>query len=432
MSENLSIPTTDLAGSSSGALGGSWVHRAFRRALWSRLEHLSDGLITLREGDAVRRFGSEGPSGLRAEITVHSPSLYRRLALGGSLAAAETHIDGLWDCDDLVALIRIFLRNRHVADGMDTGWSRLTAPLARVQHLLRRNTRRGSRRNIHEHYDLGNDFFALWLDETMTYSSAIFEREEMTLAEASVAKLERICRKLDLKPSDHVLEIGTGWGSFAIHAAKTHGCRVTTTTISKEQRDLAVKRIAEAGLSDRVEVLLSDYRDLQGEYDKAVSIEMIEAVGHENLGTYFGAIADRLKPEGMAVIQAITMNDQEYDRFRRSVDFIQKHIFPGSCITSIGAMMGAVAKATDFRLFHLEDITPHYTRTLLEWRDRFHAKVEDVRALGYPERFVRLWDHYLCYCAAGFAERHIGVSQLLFTRAACRRAPLTPALERTP
>jgi cyclopropane-fatty-acyl-phospholipid synthase len=281
---------------------------------------------------------------------------------------------------------------------------------------MNRNNRTGSRRNIAAHYDLGNEFFRLMLDETLMYSSAVFERPDMTLAEAQRARLDRICRKLALGPRDHVLEIGTGWGGFALHAATHYGCRVTTTTISREQYALAQERIAQAGLSDRVTVLLEDYRDLRGEYDKLVSIEMIEAVGHEYYETFFTRCSALLKPDGLMLLQAITIADQRYEAARKSVDFIQRYIFPGSCIPSVSVMAQAVARATDMRLMHLEDIGPHYATTLRHWRERLYANADALRQLDLPEEFLHMWEFYLCYCEGGFAERALGDVQLLLAK----------------
>jgi cyclopropane-fatty-acyl-phospholipid synthase len=293
---------------------------------------------------------------------------------------------------------------------------------------LRKNTRGGSRRNIAEHYDLGNDLFELFLDSRMMYSSAIYARDDEDLEVASVRKLDRICHKLDLQPSDHLLEIGSGWGGFAIHAAGQYGCRVTTTTISAEQHALARQRVADAGLSDRVTVLLEDYRDLSGQYDKLVSIEMVEAVGHHFLDQYFAVLSQRLKPNGLALIQAITIEDHRYKQALKSVDFIKRHVFPGSFIPSVGALVGSAAQRTDMKLVHLEDIGPSYALTLREWHRRFLARLDEVRALGYPERFVRLWRWYLAYCEGGFLERTIGDVQLLFAKPGNRRNQYLPDL----
>jgi len=301
-------------------------------------------------------------------------------------------------------------------------------PLQKTLHWMARNTRGGSSRNIQAHYDLGNDFFQLFLDPTMMYSSGIFEHLQMTLEEASIAKLERICRKLDLKPGDRVIEIGTGWGGFAMHAARHYGCHVTTTTISPSQHAMARERIAAAGLSEQIDLLLTDYRDLGtrgGQYDKLVSIEMIEAVGHHYYDTYFRQCSELLKPEGAMLLQAITIADQQYEVAKNSVDFIQRYIFPGSCIPSVTAISDSLARVTDLRLTHLEDIGPHYATTLRLWHDNFDAQLDAVRALGYPETFIRMWQFYLCYCEAGFIERVIGDAQLLLIKPQCRLPPLT-------
>jgi cyclopropane-fatty-acyl-phospholipid synthase len=384
-----------------------------RRAVHSRLAGLTEGRILIREGDRHDAFG-EFPTALAATIDVRDPRFYRRVVLGGGLGAAESFMDGDWAADDLTTVLRIFARNRETQSKVDGGWAKLLAPFRRLAHLFNRNSKRGSRKNIHAHYDLGNDLFALFLDETMTYSSGIFPHPRATMREASEEKLDRICRKLELAPDDHVLEIGTGWGSFAIHAAGRYGCRVTTTTISKEQHGLATQRIEAAGLSDRVEVLLTDYRDLTGTYDKLVSIEMIEAVGHEYLDDYFGKIGELIGDEGVAVLQAITMPDRGYEDYLKRVDFIQKYVFPGSCLTSVGSMVASSSRTTTLQPVHLEDLTPHYAETLRRWRERFFRNVEAVKARGYPERFVRLWDYYLRYCEAGFEERHCGVLQIVF------------------
>jgi cyclopropane-fatty-acyl-phospholipid synthase len=362
--------------------------------------------------------------GLGATITVHDPRFYSDVAFGGSVGAGEAYIRGWWSADDLTALTRILLRNREVLDGMETGLARLAAPLRKALHWAARNTRSGSRRNIAAHYDLGNDFFQLFLDPTLMYSSAIFDRPEMSLEEASVAKLEHICRKLDLKATDHVLEIGTGWGGFALHAAERYGCRVTTTTISKQQYQLARSRIAAAGLEDRVTLLLEDYRDLEGQYDKLVSIEMIEAVGHQYYDAYFRKCAELLKPEGMMLLQAITIADQQYDYARKSVDYIKKYIFPGCCIPSVSAMTASIARASDMRLFDLEDIGPHYATTLRMWRENLFANIARVRALDLPESFIRMWEFYLAYCEGGFAEQALGDVQMLLVKPFARRDPV--------
>ncbi len=386
--------------------------------------------MTLIDGRTRQEFGCVTPAfSAAATVHVHSPRLYRRAAFGGHIAIARSYADGDWSCDNLPALIQIFVRHMDVADATDSGWARLAMPLHRAYHWFRQNTRIGSRKNISAHYDLGNEFFAQFLDETMTYSAGIFETPASTMHEASIAKLDRICRKLDLRPTDRVLEIGTGWGSFAIHAASRYGCHVTTTTISEEQHKIAVQRVADAGLADRIDVLLSDYRALTGRYDKLVSIEMIEAVGHEYLDTFLRKCCNLLTPEGLFAIQAITIPDHRYDAARKTVDFIKREIFPGCCIPSIERISRGVASGTDFKMTHLEDITPHYARTLAEWRSTMHANMDAIRAMGYSERFIRLWDFYLSYCEGGFEDRYIGTIQMLLARPRNRRQPIMAALD---
>jgi cyclopropane-fatty-acyl-phospholipid synthase len=366
------------------------------------------------------------PSTSDVEKSIGSAKGIRRLTF-------DTKNLGDWDSGDLTALIRLLLKNRAVLDGLETGAARLKAPLQRLLHWINRNTEKGSRRNIAAHYDLGNEFFALWLDPSLMYSAAVFPSAEATLEEASLAKNELICRKLALTPNDRLLEIGTGWGGFALHAARQHGCRITSVTISREQYELARARIAAAGLADRVEVLLADYRALapetHGRFDKLVSIEMIEAVGHEYQPAFFAKCASMLEPHGAMLLQAITIADQQYERARRSVDFIQRYIFPGSCLTSITNMSAVLTRSTDLKIAHLEDIGFHYARTLAEWRARFESKLPEIRALGYSESFLRMWRYYFCYCEAGFLERAIGDVQLLLLKPECRlKVPASAAL----
>jgi cyclopropane-fatty-acyl-phospholipid synthase len=394
----------------------SWVDRLSRRAVLARLAGWRVGQIEIvQPGEAPFRAGSPGE--LSARIEVHRPDFWKRIATGGSIGAAESYMDGDWSCDDLVALVRLLLRHRDLLDGMETGWAALTAPLRRIGHWFRRNSRTGSRRNIADHYDLGNDFYSLWLDPTLLYSCAIFEHDGMSLEEASRVKLDRISRKLDLRPSDHLLEIGTGWGGMAIHAATRYGCRVTTTTISRRQAEVARDRVRRLGLDNLITVIEEDYRDLRGSFDKLVSIEMIEAVGHENLENYFRVCRDRVRPGGLIALQAITMPDDEYDRYRRSVDFIQRHIFPGSCVPSVTALSEAMAQAGGLRMVHLEEIGPHYAVTLRRWRENFMANREAIRSLGFDDQFLRKFEFYFCYCEGGFLERYSGDVQMVLRRA---------------
>jgi cyclopropane-fatty-acyl-phospholipid synthase len=409
-------------------LASAWAALG-RRALLAALARLQHGELRVLDGGREYRFGRRTEHcALTATVQVLDERFYARTAFGGAVGAGEAYIHGDWSCDDLTALIRIMVVNRAALSQMERGLARLSRPLRQGFHRLRRNTVSGSARNIAAHYDLGNELYALMLDETMAYSCGIFADETTTLAQASRAKFDAACRKLALGPSDHLLEIGTGWGGMALHAASHYGCRVTTTTISQAQYDYARERIAAAGLADRVTLLLEDYRALKGQYDKLVSIEMIEAVGANFLDTFFGQCSSLLAPHGAMLLQAITIQDQLYAEALRNVDYIQRFIFPGSFIPSINAMVQSICRATDLKVFHLEDIGPHYARTLAEWRHNFFAQLAQVRRLGYPDSFVRLWEFYLCYCEGGFAERQLGDVQMLLTKPACRRAPITAAL----
>ena len=405
------------------------LDRMAKHAVINRLRGVTYGSLVIHDHEESHEFGSLETDEPRATIFVKNPSFYKQVAFGGTIGAGEAYMAGHFECSDLTAAVQLLLRNRHVLDGMDSSATRITAPFHKVFHWLHRNTRGGSKDNIAAHYDLGNQLFELFLDETMMYSSAIFPRPDTSLYEASITKLDRICQKLNMEPEDHVLEIGTGWGGFAIHAAKHYGSRVTTTTISKEQYVFANKKIREAGLSDRVTVLLKDYRDLTGTYDKLVSIEMIEAIGHQYLDTYFEKCCGLIKPSGMMLLQAITIADQRYEAAKRSVDFIQRYIFPGAFIPSVSAMTQAVARSSDMRLFHLEDIGPHYATTLRHWLERFRRNIPGVHKLGYPDTFIRMWEFYLCYCEGGFLERAIGDAQLLLIKPECRCQLITPVVD---
>jgi len=404
---------------------GGPVAQIARRLLLGRLSELKHGEIRLIENGAEQRFGArDAHCNLSVTVWVDHPRFFADIAFGGSIGAGEAYIQGLWRCADLVSLVRILVVNRELLNGLEGGWALLSRPLLRAFHWVHRNTRGGSARNIAAHYDLGNDFYALMLDETMAYSCGIFEREHSTLAEASRAKFDAACRKLALTPSDHLLEIGTGWGGLAIHAAQHYGCRVTTTTISQAQFDYARELVARLGLNDRVTLLLQDYRDLKGQFDKLVSIEMIEAVGAPYLDTYLRQCSTLLRPEGAMLLQAITIQDQAYAQALRSVDFIQRYIFPGSFIPAVSAIADSLSRVTDLKIFHLEDIGPHYARTLALWRERFRGKLDAVRRLGYSEQFIRMWEFYLCYCEGGFLERQLGDVQMLLTKPGCRRPVL--------
>ena len=397
------------------------MQRLARRLLLERMQRLQHGSLEVHEAGGTHRFGRREPGGLHARIEVLHPQFWADAAFGGTTNAGEAYIHGLWRCDDLTALVRIMVANRDVLEAVDGTATRLAGLGRRLAHWLNRNSREGSRRNISAHYDLGNDLFALFLDPTMNYSCGIFETPEASMEQASIAKMDAVCRKLDLGPGDHLVEIGTGWGGLAIHAARHYGCRVTTTTISREQHALAAERVRAAGLEDRIELLLKDYRDLEGQYDKLVSVEMIEAVGHQYLDTYFRSCSRLLKPDGLMLIQAITIRDELYTAALKSVDFIQRFVFPGGFLPAVSAMTSSLARSTDLQLLHLQDIGLHYAWTLRKWRERFFANLEAVRALGYPDSFIRLWEYYLCYCEGGFLERNIGTVQMLLAKPGNRR-----------
>jgi cyclopropane-fatty-acyl-phospholipid synthase len=404
--------------------------RFLRQRLIAQMAQLRHGRLQLHDALGTIELGE--PSGIDCDldlrIEVNHPGFYRAVAANGSVGAGESYMDGHWHSDDLVALVRLLVRNRDLLDGMETGLARLGGVGMRAWNALRRNTRDGSRRNIAAHYDLGNAFFQLFLSPDLMYSSGIWAGDGDSLDDASTRKLDRICRKLDLQPDDHVIEIGTGWGGFALYAARHYGCRVTTTTISREQHALAAQRVAEAGLEDRITLLLEDYRDLTGTYDKLVSIEMIEAIGAQYLDTYFGKLGSLLKPDGLALIQAITIEDHRYEQALHSVDFIKRHVFPGSFIPSIAAMLAAKGRASDLALIQLEDFGLSYARTLDAWRHRFIAALPQVRAQGYDARFIAMWEFYLAYCEGGFRERSIGVAQLLMAKPGHRTPAPMPEL----
>lgn len=425
------IPSSRIPSTRNIGLGDDdrWLDRLAKKTVLARLNNLEHGAIEIHDGQEKSAFGQpteQAPWTVR--IDVLHPQFYSDIAFGGSIGAGESYIQEHWQCSDLTRLVQILLLNRSVLDGMDSHFLRWQAPLYSAFHWLNRNTRTGSRRNIEAHYDLGNDLFALFLDETMMYSAGVYPFAGASLYEASVEKIDRICKKLQLSPSDHVLEIGTGWGGFAIHAARNYGCKVTTTTISKEQYSLASQRVREAGLEDQVTLLLEDYRDLVGQYDKLVSIEMIEAIGHQYQDTYFEKCSRLLKADGMMLLQAITISDQRYAQALRSVDFIQRYIFPGSYIPCVSGMSDAIARKTDMKIFHLEDIGPHYARTLAHWRERFLDNIDAVRTLGYSENFIRMWEFYLCYCEGGFLERALGDVQILLTKPRCKREAIVATI----
>lgn len=413
-----SINTAEFLAGTSRPTG---LDKLARRAVQTRLRNLQSGEIVVSENGEHSHFGKPCDDfSLPVHITVKDPRFYSDIAFGGTIGAGEAFMQGYWSCDDLGTLIRILLRNRAVLENVDSGIARLTQPVQKALHWLNKNTRSGSRRNISAHYDLGNDFYRLWLDERMMYSSAYFDAPEATLDMASTAKLDRICRKLELTPDDSVIEIGGGWGGFAIHAALHYGCHVTTTTISMRQFEFARQRIAAAGLEDRITLLTDDYRDLDGRFDKLVSIEMIEAVGHQYHNRFFRKCCELLKRDGLMLLQAITIADQQYESYKKKVDFIRRYIFPGGCLTSVTDMCRTLTAETDMRVIDLEDIGPHYATTLRHWRDRFFMQLDRVRELGYSNEFIRMWEYYLCYCESAFTERATGTVQMLVMRPGAR------------
>lgn len=392
--------------------------RWLRARVFARLAALRRGQLIIEDADGEHVFGEAEAGEPRARVRIVDPRTYLRIAVRGTVGAGEAYIYGWWTSDELTALMRLFARNRTLMETIERGLASLSMPLLRLYHRTRRNTREGSELNIAAHYDLGNDFYQLWLDPTMTYSCAIFEHAEWTLEQAQQAKYDRICRRLEIGPEDHVLEIGSGWGGFAIHAARRYGCQVTTTTISRAQYQLASERVRELGLDDRVTVLLEDYRELEGSFDKLVSIEMFEAVGHDNYGRYFEICEQRLKPGGAMLLQTITIAESHFEQALRSVDFIQRYIFPGGCLPSVSALARAAGEASALTLTHLEEMGLHYAETLRRWRQTFEARLENVRALGFNEAFLRMWRFYLSYCEGGFDERTIGTVQVCFQKPA--------------
>ena len=389
-----------------------WLITLIKKKFYANFSNLEHGNIIFVDGDFTLQCGNSAEPA--ATVDVHDDRFYTTLAAGGAVGASEAYMQGMWTCDQLTLLVRVLLRNTSVLRGL--GNAAYKKPLYKLLHLMNRDSVDGSKKNISAHYDLGNKLFENFLDPTMTYSSGFFEQSDSTMQQASTAKLDRICQKLALNESDHVVEIGTGWGSFALHAARNYNCKITTTTISEEQYQLACQRVKDAGMQDRIEIVKKDYRLLTGQYDKLVSIEMIEAVGLAYLGNYFEKCASLLKPAGKMLIQAITIADQQYEFSKRNVDFIQRYIFPGGALPSVTALTNTATNETDLRMTALEDITGHYATTMRKWREKFYLNVEQITELGYDNRFLRMWEYYLCYCEGGFEEKSIGCVQAEFIR----------------
>ncbi|MES2555395.1 MAG: cyclopropane-fatty-acyl-phospholipid synthase family protein [Bacteroidota bacterium] len=374
--------------------------------------------LTLPDGEHIQIGNGEGVS---ATVTIHNSSFFKRCVLYGDIGFGEGYVDGDWDTESITDVIKWFILNvEHAPTVSGSNVKAMALNLMkfynRLFHSRRDNSLNGSRKNISEHYDLSNDFFALWLDPTMTYSSAYFKEETFTLEEAQKAKYQRLCEQLHLKPTDHVLEIGSGWGGNAIYMASNFGCKVTTITISQEQQKLAIERVKAVGLDDKISVEIQDYRKMKGQYDKIVSVEMLEAVGARYFEDYFEQCHKLLKQDGILALQVITCPDSRFEALRDGVDWIQKHIFPGSLLPSVGAMNEAINRTGDLTLVDLKDLGLHYARTLRTWFENFNQQLEEVKQLGFSDAFIRKWNYYLCYCEAAFEMRNINVMQLVYAR----------------
>lgn len=416
---SLAFDTT--AGSSTGASAQTRAWNLYEALVLRMLRRFEDGGLRMVWPDSRSEvFGQEGAP-VTAEIRIRNPEFFQHVVLYGNIGFGEAYVHGDWETDDIGAVISWFIRNLHLSQGAKASSNRLPGLnllkwVNRVRHLLRPNSVTISRRNIAEHYDLGNDFYSLWLDPTMTYSAARFENEHQSLEDAQRSKYDALCQKLELKATDHVLEIGCGWGGFCTHAARTYGCKVTAVTISQEQHRYATERVKREGLEHLVEIRLQDYRHITGQFDKIASIEMLEAVGDAYVDGYFAKCQEVLKPEGLLAFQVITVPDCRYENLRKGVDWIQKHIFPGSLLLSMARINDAINRAGDMFLHGLEDLGAGYAKTLNLWHQRFNTVLDQVKELGFDERFVRKWNFYLKYCEAAFATRNISVVQAVYTR----------------
>ena len=390
----------------------TWWQSTAKNILFKLLTKMEDGYLTIQEKDQSYHFGQAGSS-LAAHVVVHDTSVYAKMLTGGTIAAGECYFNGLWDSPDVTAVVRVMVRNSEMMDTLDHRFSALSQIGQRLMHLGNRNSRTGSKKNIVAHYDLGNEFYKLFLDPTMMYSSAVFKSPESTLHEAQLQKLDDICQRLQLKEGEKVVEIGTGWGGFALYAARYYGVHVTTTTISEEQHAYTAAEIEKQGLQGQITLLKEDYRNLEGKYDKLVSIEMIEAVGHSFLPTFFKTCNKLLKPNGKMLIQAITIADQRYDRYRKQSDFIQRYIFPGGFLPSVEVMNKQIAKNTDMKVVGLTDIGLDYAETLKHWSERLKAMRSKLNALSLDQQFYRMWQFYFHYCEGGFRERLISTVHLV-------------------
>ena len=405
----------------SGELTTSLWDSLAKKALIKALNHLQVGHLVIEDNGQVYNFGEAADRAtITANVSIHHSSCYRNILRGGSIGAAEAFMLGSWSSPNTLNVIRLMALNLNMLNNIDNKRSWVSQLGTRLFHRLNNNSAEGSKKNISAHYDLGNDFFSLFLDPTMMYSSAIYPSEQATLEQASIHKLDTICKKLRLSASDHLMEIGTGWGGLAIYAAQNYGCKVTTTTISKEQYLHAKGEVRRHGLEDKITLLLKDYRDLNGQYDKLVSIEMIEAVGHQYYDSYFKQCSRLLKNDGLMLIQAITIADQRYQSAKDSVDFIQRYIFPGGCLPSNEVIAACVSKNTDMMIVNHHDIGLDYARTLADWRERFHNNIDAVKQMGFDDVFCRMWEYYLYYCEGGFLERAISTAQIVIAKPRAR------------
>ena len=390
------------------------MNHLYKKLIHQRLSQIKDAHIKIKDGKVTKQYGKSDK--LSAKIEVLDSAFYRNIIFGGTIGASESFIRGEWRSPNLTNVIRVLAKNIEAQDKLENFFTLFSQSFLKIIQKLNENSVKGSKKNIARHYDLSNDFFSLFLDKNMMYSSAIYKTKKTSLEYAAIQKLDIICKKLNLKKTDHIVEIGTGWGGFAIHAAKNYGCKVTTTTISIEKYKLAKQRVKKAGLGSKIKVLLKDYRLLKGRYDKLVSIEMIEAVGYQYYDEYFKSISQLLKDDGDALIQAITIKDQRYFKAIKSVDFIQKYIFPGSCIPSITAIQNSLTNVTDLVINDIEDIGHHYARTLTDWRKRFLKNKQEIRRLGFDEQFISMWLFYFAYCEGGFEEKVISDIHLHITK----------------
>ncbi|HMW49671.1 MAG TPA: cyclopropane-fatty-acyl-phospholipid synthase family protein [Cellvibrionaceae bacterium] len=394
-----------------------WVDRLARNGVMRLFASLTRGTLILREGADVFEFGEPAAqASVVAEVDILHPSFYRFILFGGTVGSGEAYMQGTWQSPDLTRVIEVMVMNLATLANMNKRWQRFASCIGAWRYYWQKNSKAGSKRNISAHYDLSNDFFKLFLDPTLMYSAAIYPSENASLYEASLNKLQRVCDQLALKADDHLLEIGTGWGGLAIYCAQTTGCKVTTVTLSQEQFNHAREQVAAAGLSGQVEVHLCDYRDIQGQYDKLVSIEMIEAVGHQYFGNYFAKCSSLLKPHGKMLLQAITIPHERFERGKYKMDFIRQYIFPGGCLPSQQVIMDNITRHTDMELVNFKDITLDYARTLNAWAEAFNSQHTAVKALGFDDVFIRMWAFYLSYCEGGFRQRVIGTSQWLFAK----------------